>query len=210
MRNAAFSTASAVGTAALVGTLLLAFPAGAETARGLDRVEAVVPAGALIDVEFLDAASSVTSEVGETVHLRVADDVWVGDEIVVHAGALVEGTVTEVVSAERLGGRARLAVEPRHLVLPDGSRIALSATFAHANGRDSDAAVPAPGRPALAGAVLGRSTASRYERGETTVLGSLFGGAAIASTTEGDEVLIPAGTFLTLRLERPLRLTIRR
>jgi hypothetical protein len=121
--------------------------------------------------------------------------------------------VTEAVPLRRIGGRARLGVELDRLVLPDGTERPISAGFAEAGRSETGKDAATIGGAAAAGAILGRATASRSDRKKATVIGSILGAAAgtvIASRTEGDEITIPEGTFVTLALDAPVALTAQR
>ena len=112
-------------------------------------------------------------------------DVTADGLVAIPAGARVIGVVTEAVPLKRIGGRARLGLELDRLVLPDSSEQPISAALAEA---------------------------SRSETGKdaATIGGGAAAGAVIASRTEGEAIEIPEGTFLTLALEQPVRLTVER
>ena len=178
-----------------------------------ELVEVTVPAGTLLDVEFLDGVSSETSQVGETFLTRVAADVTADGLVAIPAGARVIGVVTEAVPLKRIGGRARLGLELDRLVLPDGSELPIAAALAEAGRSETGKDAATIGGAAAAGAILGRATAGRSDRKKNTIIGTILGGAAgavIASRTEGEEITIPEGTFITLALDQPVRLTVER
>jgi len=184
-----------------------------EPAPVRELVDVTVPQGTLLDVEFLDTVSSATSQVGQTFTTRVAHDVVVDGLVAVPAGSRVIGVVTEAVPLKRIGGRARLGVELDRLVLPDGTERQIAAGFAEVGRSETGKDAATIGGAAAAGAILGRATASRDDRKKATVIGSILGAAAgtvIASRTEGDEITIPEGTFVTLALDAPVALTAQR
>lgn len=178
-----------------------------------ELVDVSVPAGTLVDVEFLDGVSSETSQVGETFTTRVASPVSVDGVVAIPAGARVTGVVTEAVPLKKIGGRARLALELDRLVLPGGAEIPISAGLAEAGRSETGKDAATIGGAAAAGAILGRATASRGDRKKATIIGTILGGAAgavIASKTEGEEITIPEGTFVTIALDTPVRLRVER
>jgi len=139
-------------------------------------------------------------------------DVTADGLVAIPAGARVIGVVTEAVPLKRIGGRARLGLELDRLVLPDGSEQPISAALAEASRSETGKDAATIGG-AAAGAILGRATAGRSDREKSTIIGTLLGAAAgtvIASRTEGEEITIPEGTFVTLALDQPLRLTVER
>lgn len=177
-----------------------------------ELVDVTVPAGTLVDVEILDSVSSATSQVGDRFATRVATDVVADGLVAIPAGALVTGVVTEAVPLRRIGGQARLALDLDRLMV-GGRETPISARLAEAGRSETGKDAATIGGAAAAGAILGRSTASRHDRKKATILGTLIGAAAgtvIAAKTEGDEITLPEGTFVTLSLDQPVRLTVER
>lgn len=161
-----------------------------------------VPAGREMDVEFLTSLSSATSREGDTFRTRVLDPVYAGSgELAIPAGSEVLGRVVESVTNDRrIGGRSRLAIEFTDLVLPSGTTVPVSASLAEEgkSGKQKDAATI--GGAAAAGAILG----SILGDDEAAVVGAILGGAAgsvLASRNKGENVEIPAGTPVRLRLD---------
>lgn len=178
-----------------------------------ERVDVLVPQGTLVDVEFRDGLSSATSQVGQTFTTRVASDVLVDGLVAIPAGSVVTGVVTEAVPLRRIGGRARLGVEFDRLVLSDGSESPIVAGFAEAGRSETGKDAATIGGAAAAGAILGRATASRDDRKKATIIGTILGAAAgtvIAAKTDGEEITIPEGTFVTLQLDAPVTVTAER
>ncbi|MEZ5333661.1 MAG: hypothetical protein R2991_16875 [Thermoanaerobaculia bacterium] len=175
-------------------------------------VDVTVPAGTLVDVEILDSVSSATSQPGDRFATRVATDVVADGLVAIPAGALVSGVVTEAVPLRRIGGQARLALDLDRLMV-GGREVPISAGLAEAGRSETGKDAATIGGAAAAGAILGRSTASRHDRKKATILGTLLGAAAgtvIAAKTEGEEITLPEGTFVTLTLDQPVHLTVER
>ncbi len=177
-----------------------------ELARNRPRavwVEAELAAGTLFDVELLSTVSSGSSQVGERFRARLAGDLLTGDgTVAVPGGTELAGTVVEAVPLKKVGGQARLGLSFDQLLLPAGKTVDISASFYGENreGRRDAAKI---GGAAAGGAILGRIL-DRDDKGRATILGAILGAAAgTAAAAGGDEVEIPAGFTVTLRLDQP-------
>jgi hypothetical protein len=209
------STASAAagapgGLAAAAGE---AEPMPAPAAEREERqppVPVTVPAGATFEVEFTQGLASNASAVGETFRARLVADLRLDGAIAIPAGSEVLGVVTDAVGARRIGGKARLTVKFTDLVLPSGSTLPLHASFLEEGKSRAGRDAATIGGSTAGGALLGRIL-SNGSRG--TILGALVGaavGTAIASKTAGEEVVIPEGSVISLKLDQPLAVDARR
>lgn len=175
-------------------------------------IEVVVPAGTLVDVEFEDSLSSATSVLGERFQSRVVADVSVDGERVIPAGSMVFGSVTEVVPQKKIGGQARIALSFDRLELPSGESVAMQASFAEAGQKQTRKDAATIGGSAAGGAILGR-VIDRKNKDKGSVIGAIVGaavGTAVAANNAGDDVEIPVGTVLALRLDNRVILTVER
>jgi hypothetical protein len=164
-----------------------------------------IPEGATLPLVLETAMSSATSRAGDRVVARLAEDVRVGDKVVVAVGSEVRGRVTAAVPSGRVKTRARLAFEFDTLVLggkehPIGTRpIDIVAGDTH----NKDAATIGIG--AGAGAIVGAIA----NGGKGAGVGALIGGAAgtgVVLTNKGKEVELGTGSHVTVRLTRETRL----
>lgn len=169
-----------------------------------------VPAGTPLQVAFTKGLASNTSSAGQTFRARLLGDVRLDGATAIPAGSEVVGVVTDAVAARRLGGKARLTLKFTDLVLPSGSAVPIHASFLEEGksktGRDAATIGGSTAGGALLGNLLGRS-------GRGTILGALVGaavGTAIASNTAGEEVVIPEGSVVKLKLDEPLEIKPRR
>jgi hypothetical protein len=169
-----------------------------------------VPAGTTFEVEFTKGLASNASSVGETFRARVVADLRLDSAIAIPAGSEALGVVTDAVGARRIGGKARLTVKFTDLVLPSGSTLPLHASFLEEGKSRAGRDAATIGGSTAGGALLGRIL-SNGSRG--TILGALVGaavGTAIASNTAGEEVVIPEGSVISLKLDQPLAVDARR
>lgn len=172
-------------------------PAAAPAPTPRPRVVVVVPTGTTLSITLDTALSSDANHEGDLVMARLAEDVRVRERVVLRAGSEVRGRVTAAVGSGRVKGRARLAAAFDSVEVGD-RRYTFKATsidITAGSTRKRDAAMIGGG--ALVGAVVdGKKGAG---------IGALLGGGAVLAT-KGKEVKLPAGTPVTLTLERDLRL----
>ena len=120
--------------------------------------------------------------------------------------------VTDAVAARRIGGQAKLSVKFTDLVLPSGSTVPLRASFLEQGKSRAGRDAATIGGSTAGGALLGRIL-SGGSRGRGTIIGALVGaavGTAIASKTAGEEVVIPEGSVVSLKLDEALEVKPRR
>jgi len=184
-------------------------PEPAPTPRPEPVVETIA-AGTSLNVELLDGASSKTSLVGDAVRARVTSPIIIDGLTVVPVGAIVGGTVTEAIPLKKIGGTASLGLRFDVLELAGGERKVIAAGL-HEQGKSEtgkDAGTIAGAT--AAGALLGRLL-SKNDKTKGTLIGAAVGAAAgtgAAAATKGQEVELPAGTPLVLRVEEALTITV--
>lgn len=86
----------------------------------------VMTAGTQIRVRLMDELSSGLTQKGQPFRSRVSADVEQGGQILIPAGAEIDGFVAEV-SPGHFGGQGMLLLHPDHVILPDGSSYQLHA-----------------------------------------------------------------------------------
>lgn len=182
--------------------------------REASRVPAVasVPAGTVLEAQLLEGVSSESSEPGDIFRARIAGDVTADGGVAIPAGSEVVGVVTEAVTARKVGGRAKLAIKFTDLVLPSGGTVPIRASFVEEGRSQTGKDAATIGGAAAGGAVLGRIL-NRKDRSKGTVIGAVIGAAAgtiLASRTPGEEVVIPEGTVVNLKLDDGVEVRRRR
>jgi hypothetical protein len=164
-----------------------------------------IPEGATFPLVLDTAISSATSRSGDLVVARLAEDIKVGEKVVVPSGSEVRGRVTTAVPSGRTKTRARLAFDLDTLVL-DGKEHAIGTRPIDITAGDThkkDAATIGIG--AGAGAIIGAIA----NGGKGAAIGTLIGGAAgtgVVLTNTGKEVELGTGTRVTVKLTREARL----
>jgi hypothetical protein len=83
--------------------------------------------GTTIRVRLLDRLSTVDSNKGDRFRSQVASDVLASGQVLIPAGAEIDGKVAQVTSGDHLGGHGSLRLLPETVILADGSRYRLHA-----------------------------------------------------------------------------------
>ena len=172
-------------------------------------VEASLEPGTVLEVELLDSLSSRHNRVGDTFTTRVARDLYTADGVLaVPAGSEILGRVVEVRPLRRVGGQASLGLELTHLVLSSGVTTEIRASFTEL-GRNKKSDKKKILAAAAAGAILGQILG---DKSSSTRIGAAVGaaaGTAIVASAKGQNVEIPAGEIIALRLDEVVTVTTR-
>jgi hypothetical protein len=166
------------------------------------KVTRTLQAGTTLPLTLSNGVNSGTSQLGDPVEAVLAADVVDAEgHVVLPAGTRVVGTVTNVVPAKKMEKKSHLAFHFDEAVLPDGSRMPVSAGRAlEGKGwtkKDAGIIGGSAAGGALLGQVVGHDTGS-------TVAGAVLGGAIATgarASKKGEDVGIEAGTALDLPLE---------
>ena len=134
--------------------------------------------GTSIRVHLLDRLSPAETEKGEPFRTRVATDVLQGGQVVIPAGAEIDGKVVEV-SSGHMGGSGTMRLQPDSVILPNGTRFRLHADVT--------------GTPGSRARVMGEGTIKADSRLKRD--GIEYGGAVGAGAITGAIVGGPAGAL---------------
>jgi hypothetical protein len=85
----------------------------------------ILPEGTRVRVRLEQTISSATAEEGQSVNLSVADDVKIGDTIVIPQGSTCVGTVTQALPKRRMGRTGKLDFSIERVVAVDGTSLPL-------------------------------------------------------------------------------------
>jgi hypothetical protein len=165
--------------------------------------------GAKFDMAANDTISSRTSKVGETFTAHVVADVKdAAGQVVIPAGAVVNGRITEVKPAPNPRTPGTLTLDVVSVTVggntyPIDAHVDSIETVHKGRGvTTGDAAKVGVG--AAAGAVLGRVIGGNSKG---TIIGGVVGGiagAGVASTTKDSDIVLPAGAHIIVRLTKDL------
>jgi hypothetical protein len=194
-------------------TLLLAAVATAQSASP-------VPAGTALMVKLETTLATFSNKPGDPFRGSLSQPVMLNGTMIIPAGAIVEGRVTKVSEPRRIAGKPTIGILPEAIILPGGERLFLDARLVDTNlgsGTDVDQEGQFKGS--------GHDRHDQLETGGGTAGGMLIGGLAggpigvlvggmIGAGATGAHWLskhrsatLPAGTLLTLELNRPLQMT---
>jgi hypothetical protein len=194
-------------------SLLLAAMAAAQTASP-------VPAGTALMVKLETTLATFSNKAGDPFRGSLTQAVVLDGKTVIPAGAVVEGRVTKVVEPRRIAGKPVIGILPEALILPSGERLFLDATLVDTNvgnGTDVDQEGQFKGS--------GHDRRDQLETGGGTAGGMLIGGliggppgvliggiVGAGSTgahwlSKHRSAILPAGSTLTIELNRPLGMT---
>ena len=94
----------------------------------------VAPAGTSLNVATTTAISSGLNNVGDPISTRLAGDLYVSGGLILPAGSVIEGQVTQSQKAGRAGKNGMLGVRFTTAVTPNGQRVPISARIATEDG----------------------------------------------------------------------------
>lgn len=165
----------------------------------------VVPAGTVLTVRLGQAVGSKISSPGATFTASVASPVAVEGKTVIPAGAAATGTVVDAKPLGRFKGGAVLQLRLTSITV-NGADQAISTTSVvrTEKGKGKRTAIMAGG-----GAGLGALIGGLAGGGKGAAIGALAGGGAGtggAAFTGNKDVVLPAESALSFKLERPIEL----
>ena len=167
-----------------------------------------IPVGTSLSVQLPADISTKKAKVGQRISGNLMNDVVVDGKVVAKAGALVQGSVTEVVSGSKtIGGTPTLGLAFDSLTFADGGDRPVNARIrqvSEKSDKGADTAKIAGG--AVAGGVIGHQFDSNKGKWVGAILGAAAGTAAAKNT--GKEIVLPAGTVVGLTLESPVTVTM--
>lgn len=166
----------------------------------------VVPAGTRIHVRLDEPLGSKISEIGQKFHATVADDVMVNGLDLIPRGAHAEGTVVDAKALGHFKGGALLELRLDRIRTDSGSYPVATSTMERTEkGKGTRTAKFAGGGGAF-GAIIGGIAGG----GKGALIGGLAGagaGTAGSAVTGNKEIVLPAETLVTFRLEKSVQMT---
>jgi len=165
-----------------------------------------LPAGTKIRVRLDKDLGSKISQPGDSFGATVADDVVVNGQPVIPRHARAEGTVTDAKPLGRFKGGAVLAIRLERVHTSWGSYRVATSTVDRAEKGKGKRSAGFIGGGAGFGAIIGGLAGG----GKGAAIGALAGGGAgTAGTafTDNKQIVLPAETLLTFRLEHSVQIT---
>jgi len=164
-----------------------------------------VPEGTEIQVRLEQPLSSKTAQIEDRAEASVALPVSLDGRVVLPAGTRVRGVVSDVQRAERLVKGGRLDLRFDSIYPDDRTRRDLRASVVSVKEKIDLGGDNA--KRAGIGAVLGGVIGQVIGGTKGAIIGAVLGGGGALAAKLGEDVDLPAGTILTLRLERALDIT---
>ena len=173
--------------------------------------------GTMIRVRLLDRLSTADSRSGDRFRTRVASDVIQDGQVLIPAGAEIDGTVVQV-SSGNAGGHGSMRLRPETVILADGSRFRLYAQTTGAPGSrthvGSEGAITPGSRLKKDGIEYGAAVGGGAVTGAIVagpggaLAGTIIGAGAITAhlLISHPQATLENGTVLLFTLSRPLSL----
>jgi len=174
-----------------------------------DFEEITVPGEAVVGIRLESPISSATARIEDRVAARVTRDVNVDGRTAIPSGSVLEGTVTAVERGGKFRERARIGIRFTTIVLADSSRVPIQTeTIFRTGDAPGGEATAKIGGGAVVGAILGAVVGGKKGAAIGSTAGAAGGTAAVMAGGPND-VVIPVGTTLTVRLTSPATIQVR-
>ncbi len=206
--TAAQTQAAGTPNSSTGGTASTSAPATTQAApQGPPPPQAVdLPAGARLRVRLDEDLGSKISQPGDSFTATVADDVIVNGTIVIAKGARANGTVVDAKPLGRFKGGALLQIKLDRVHSKWGSYPVSTSSISRAEQGKGKRSAGLIGGGAGFGALIGGLAGG----GKGAAIGVLAGGGAGtagSAFTGNKQIVLPAETLLTFRLEHPVHIT---
>ena len=177
----------------------------------------VIPEDTIISVRINDYLSSKTSHVGDKFTATVTTPVSVAGQVAIPAGSIVEGRVTQVITAKRMNKSGAIVVDFDTITLPNGLSTQIVGVLTSDNpeiqdkideenrmsgGKNKDAGVFIGSSGAI-GAILGAISGGAKGAAVGGAIGAGIGLAGVL-LNKGEEASVPVGTAFGIRLKQAL------
>ena len=206
----------------LLGSWTQAGNAAQESAQNaLPEAEIIVPEGTVLPIVLTEYLNTRNSQIGDVFYADTTYPIWIQQRLVIPKGSTIRGTVTDVVRPGKIRGKGRLAVRFDDILLPNGVRRDLIASFRGIHGpgdeslsRDSETVTAGGSKGEDAGTVIGTSSqgaiigAVAGRSGAGAAIGAGAGaavGTAIMLFTRGRDLVINPGTRFDIELKKPIK-----
>jgi hypothetical protein len=160
----------------------------------------VIPAGQQLDVRLQNGLSSETARVEQQVEATTLVDLTQNGEVLVPAGSMVRGIVTEVSPAGKLDRSGSLTLAFDRLSV-NGRTVPIRAMATRAFESRGVLEEEKVGAAGAAGAIIGGILGGL----QGALIGAAVGAGGVVAATDGEDVELPQGTIVRLRIDEPVR-----
>jgi hypothetical protein len=162
-----------------------------------------IPAGQEVDVRLRNTLSSETATVEQRFETTTVTDLIQNGRVLVPAGAVVRGVVSDVDKAGHIDRDGSLTLTFDRLTINGRDReIRGSATQIY-----ESKGIREEGTVAGAGAGVGGIVGGILGGVKGAVLGAVIGAGGAIAATDGKDITLPAGTIVRIRLDSPVRVS---
>lgn len=176
-----------------------------------------LPIGTMLNVKLAKALTTRTTASGTEFEALIAEAVLRDGRVLIPAGSVLSGLVTEVHGGRRMSGNATLHLRPESVTLPDGVRYGVSAQVIdtdqyHSTKVDEEGTIKRKDHPLKTLGVFALSAGSGAAAGAVFggVPGALIGaGVGLGISTvvwlkQDRQAEMPAGTKMVFSLTKPM------
>jgi len=173
---------------------------------GTGKVEVTVPAGTRMIAALDQTVSTKSSDVGQRIELTTVDPIQLKDGHVLPEGVTIRGEVTHSKDGGRIAGAPELTLRFTEMEVLGEDYPIMADPFRVVGKSDLGESAAEIGGGAVVGGIVGAITGHPV-RG--AAIGAVIG-TGVAVATDGDDIVLPAGQRLRLRLAEPVTVKIDR
>lgn len=167
-----------------------------------------MPTGTDIRVRLDSDLGSKISQAGDSFSATIADDVLKGGNVIVAREARAEGTVVDAKPLGKFKGSASLVIKLNSVHSRWGTYQVETSSISQAQKGKGERSTALIGGGAGLGALIGGLAGG----GKGAVIGALAGGGAGtagSAFTGNKQIVLPAETLLTVKLDHPVQITMK-
>ncbi len=162
-----------------------------------------IPDGTTLSIRMIDPIDSDRNQIGDRFHATLDTPIMIDDQVVLPAGADVEGRVAELKTSGHFTGQSQIALELTSIGV-NGRRynVATDQYSREGTSRGKNTAAKV-GTGAAVGAIIGAIAGG----GKGAAIGATVGagaGTGVQAATKGQQIHIKPEQLLSFRLQRPL------
>ena len=187
----------------------------------LTDIKAEVSKGHKVSMVVSTIISSQNNSQGDEFFAEVIGDISTDKGVVLPAGSVAHGTITEITRPKRFGRDANVTLKFDYIATPDGRQIPVNAQMTTKRNPAANAAIVAAEHAGytLGGAAIGSAVALNTlgivgavaSHGYTVLGGAAIGGAiglGLAMSKKGDEILLASGDAINVSLLEGVKLPV--